>query len=43
MGSVEYKERKHFAENEISKMKKVEITRESSRFILLEDYRSQDM
>lgn len=36
------KEGKHFAENEVRKMKKFEITRESSRFTLLEDYKSQD-
>lgn len=43
MASAGYKEGKHFAENEVRKMKKIEITRESSRFTLLEDYRSQDM
>lgn len=37
------KEGQHFAENEIRKMKKIEITRDSSRFTLLEDYKSQDV
>lgn len=43
MASAGYKEGKHFAEDEVRKMKKIEITRELSRFTLLEDYRSQDM
>lgn len=37
-----YKEGKHFAENDIRKMKQKEMKTESGRFTLLEDHRSRD-